>query len=414
MTGLALVIDPLSTGQEYAEAFRRGGVEPIAVLSGEPTELTRPSWHPERFVRVHRLDTDFGGDVDRLAARLQEYEPVCLVPGSEPGVPLYDALEPLVLPGTGNDPALRAARCDKGAMGAAIAAAGLPHLREICSGDCDEIERWLTETDLLAEQVVVKPANSYCTDNVHVVTPAADDWKSLVRSMVGIVNQLGRLTDAVVVQEVARGVEYLVDTYSVGGRHGLVDVCRYGKYGRGDRIGIYDRVDFLPPHHPDVAVLEPYVLHVLDAVGVRNGCGHAEVMMTAQGPRLIEIGARPAGGGHQMISRLATGDNHIDRTIAHRLAGEFRAGYRLRQFVRGVFISAPREGVWRNAEVFDGVDDLPTFHAKNFPHTTGDHVRATEDLGSFLAWVVLSGPDERAIDDDYRHLRERERCIVIE
>jgi hypothetical protein len=113
----------------------------------------------------------------------------------------------------------------------------------------------------------------------------------------------------------------LVDTYSVGGRHGLVDVCRYTKRQFGDRIGIYDCVEFLPPADPDVALAWSYTQRVLDAVGVRNGCGHVEVMLTPDGPRLIEIGSRPAGGGHQLITEIATGDNHIKRTVAHRERG---------------------------------------------------------------------------------------------
>ena len=65
---------------------------------------------------------------------------------------------------------------------------------------------------------------------------------------------------------------------------------------------------------------------MLDAVGIRIGCGHVEVMMTADGPRLIEVAARLAGGGHQMVSELATGDNHIKRTVAHRVRGEVGTG----------------------------------------------------------------------------------------
>jgi len=72
---------------------------------------------------------------------------------------------------------------------------------------------------------------------------------------------------------------------------------------------------------------------VLDAVGVRNGCGHTEVIVTAEGPRLLEVGARPAGGGHQMITELATGTNQIRRTVDHRVLGRFEAGYELQQFV---------------------------------------------------------------------------------
>jgi hypothetical protein len=404
-----VVVDPLSTGQEYAPAFEAAGLTPVAVLSQDPTEAMRPSWHPERFAHVHRHD----GDLQALAAMLRSYRPEALVPGAECGVPLYDALVPLVLPGTGNVDGLGAARYDKGAMGAAVAAAGVPHLRQVCSDDPDLIERWLTRTGLLEGDFVVKPANSAGTDDVHLVSPGSD-WRSLVSALTGRVNLAGRVTDAVVVQEYARGVEYLVDSYSVDGRHGLVDVCRYTKYGRAGRIGIYDRVDFLPPDDPVVHTLWDYVSKVLDAVGIRNGCGHAEVMLTADGPRLIEIGARPAGGGHQLICELATGDNQIARTVDHRARREFRSGYQLQQFVRGVFISAPRAGVWRNAEVFDGVDSLPTFYAKHFPYGTGDVVPVTEDLASFLAWVVLAGPDDEAIDVDYDAIRDRERRIVVE
>jgi len=404
----AVIVDPLSTGQDYPEAFRAAGLTPVAVLSAEPNDFTRASWHPERFEHVHRFD----GDLDALAAELRSYEPVALVPGAECGVPLYDRLEPLVLPGTGNVTDLSAARFDKGAMGAAVAAAGVPNLRQFCSDDPDLVEKWLVEGGLVDREFVIKPANSAGTDNVHLVSPG-DDWRSLVEGITGQVNQAGRVTDAVVVQEYARGVEYLVDSYSIDGEHGLVDVCRYTKYGRGDRIGIYDRVDFLAPEDREVRLLWPYVRQVLDAVGIRNGCGHAEVMLTADGPRLIEIGARPAGGGHQLICDLATGDNQIRRTVAHRARGEFRSGYELRRFVRGVFISAQRAGVWHNAEVFNGVDALPTYYAKNFPSGTGDVVRATEDLGSFLAWVILAGPDEAAIDADYGLIRGWEQQIEI-
>ena len=154
-------------------------------------------------------------------------------------------------------------------------------------------------------------------------------------------------------------------------------------------------------------------LALLDAVGIRNGCGHAEIMLTADGPRLIEVAARPAGGGHQMISKLATGDNHIERTVRHRVFGDFKPGFELIQYLSGVFISSPAEGVWQNAELFDCVESLATFHAKHFPAGTGDLVPATDDIFTFLAWVILAGPDKAALDADYARLKELERQIRI-
>jgi biotin carboxylase len=261
--------------------------------------------------------------------------------------------------------------------------------------------------------MVVKPPKSAGTDNVHIV-PAGADWRPYFDQICGQVNKLGLINDAVLVEEFAEGTEYLIDTYSVDGRHGLVDVCRYTKSRRSDRIGIYELVDFVAPDDPAVATVWPFMQQVLDAVGVRNGCGHSEVIITADGPRFLEIGARPAGGGHQMITELATGSNHILRTVAHRARGEFWPSYELKQHVCSVVISAPVSGIWRNAEIFANVDKLPTYWKQWFGGSTGDYVRQTDDIYTYLGWVVLASPDEDAVRADYRHIKDLERQISIE
>jgi hypothetical protein len=153
---------------------------------------------------------------------------------------------------------------------------------------------------------------------------------------------------------------------------------------------------------------------VLDAVGIRNGCCHTEVIITREGPRLLEVGARPAGGGHQMISKLATGSNHIERTVAHRVRGEFQPGYQLIQYVCSVVVSAPEAGIWRNQDLFADVDSLATFHLKHFYFGTGDLVPAPAGLSSMLGWVVLVSTDKEAMDADYRRIKHLERQIRVD
>lgn len=410
MSRYAVIVDPLSTGQDYPAAFREAGYSPVAVLSSPtPPAAYLPSWHPERFDHVHAFD----GDLEGLVQQLRRYATGFVVAGAESGVELTDALVERVAPGSGNLARLAGARRDKWDMAVALARSGVPHLRQVCTDDPLVVEAWLAETGLGSEPIVLKPPKSGGADNVHLVPPGAD-WRPAFAAVLGAANVFETHNEAVLVSEFARGTEFLVDTYSVDGRHGLVDVCRYTKLSCGDRIGIYDCVHFLAPDDPQVAAVWPYTKRVLDAVGIRNGCGHVEVMLTPSGPRLIEIGARPAGGGHQMITEIATGDNQIGRTVAHRVRGEFKGGYRLRQHLRGVFISSPRAGVWRNAEVFGEVDRLPTFHAKNFPYTSGDRVPATESLFSFLAWVILTSSDPQAVDRDYRQVKEWERQIQVD
>lgn len=408
----AVVVDPLGTGSEYPAAFGAEGVEVVAVMSRpEPIALYAASWQPGNFRHVHVWDGR-PGSVPELAGTLRAYDPVCLIAGSETGVELAEALVELVVPGTGHVPALAAARRDKWAMATAVRDAGIPHLRQLSSDSEAEVAAWLADAGLAGGRIVLKPPKSAATDNVHLVAPG-QDWRPVFRQILGHVNEFGILNESVLVQEFAAGTEYLIDSYSVDGVHGLVDVCRYSKVQRGDRIGVYDLVDFLPPDSPDVAPLWTYARQVLDAVGVRNGCCHTEVIATPDGPRFLEVGARPAGGGHQMITKLATGTNHIERTVAHRVRGEFDPSYELVRFVCSVVISAPRAGTWRNAEAFDGVDALPTFHTKHFYYGTGDTVPAPAGLSSMLGWVVLASADHDAMQADYRRIRELERAVQV-
>jgi len=416
MTRYAIIVDPLSTGQEYAAAFRAEGVAPIAVLStAKPVKVLLDSWHPENFEHVHYYTGDLDeASVSALAEELAGYDPLCIIVGAETGVRLYEALVVKLAPGSGNVPELSDARRDKWEMAQAAARAGVPLIKQLFSADADEIARWISDNELEQSDLVVKPPNSGGTDDVHIVPAGSDEWRQLLARMATDVNHLGMVNGGILIQEFAAGNEYLVDSYSVDGQHGLVDVCRYTKLRKGDRIGIYDRVDFLPPDHPETTLVWDYTKLVLEALGFRNGCGHAEIMLTPNGPRLIEIAERPAGGGHQKISKIATGSNHIVRTVRHRVYGEYRESYELLQHLCGVFISAPYAGIWRNAEIFDELEQLPTYVDKNFPKGTGDWVESTDDLSSFLAWVTLVAPDEESIDLDYRRVKELEKQIVID
>ncbi len=416
MARYAIIVDPLSTGQEYPHAFRDAGVTPVAVLSTpKPVHVLEDSWHPENFEQVHYFEGDYAPDrIASLAADLAKYEPICIIPGAESGIRLYEALVVKLLPGTGNVGTLSDARRDKWEMAKAVAKAGVAHLRQLFSDSADEIAAWIADNDLQNCDLVVKPPNSGGTDDVHLVPAGSDAWRPLLERMATQVNHLGLVNGGILIQEFAAGNEFLVDSYSVAGKHGLVDVCRYTKVRKGDRIGIYDRVDFLTPDDEQTQTVWNYTLKVLDGLGFRNGCGHAEVMLTPNGPRLIEIAERPAGGGHQLITKMATGDNHILRTVAHRARGEFKESYQLLQHLSGVFISAEHAGIWRNAEIFDEIEQLPTYVAKNFPKGTGDWVESTDDLSSFLAWVTLAGPTEEAINVDYRRVKEIEAQIVID
>ncbi|CAM5613475.1 hypothetical protein SRIMM317S_01611 [Streptomyces rimosus subsp. rimosus] len=305
------LIDPYSEAAEYANAFRARGVEPVAVLSTPaPLKSYLHGWKPEAFHATHFYDGDFA----KLAETVRGYDPVAVIPGNESAVRLVDAVVEELTPGAGNVPALSAARRDKWPMAQAVASAGVPHLRTFATASEEEAAGWLRENGLEGQALVLKPRCSGGTDGVHKVE-AGEDWRPSFRRLLGSVNMFDLTNDSIVIQEFAPGTEFVVDTYSVDGRMGLVAVVRYSKSARGNRIGVYDAEDYLQPDDPLVGVLESYTRQVADAVGIRTGCTHTEIMLTDDGPRLIEIAARLDGGCAQQAARLATGDCQIDRAV---------------------------------------------------------------------------------------------------
>ncbi|MFD0385918.1 ATP-grasp domain-containing protein [Streptomyces stramineus] len=226
--------------------------------------------------------------------------------------------------------------------------------------------------------------------------------------ILGLVNGFLLRNETVIVQEFLEGPEYIVDLYSVDGRHGLVDTCVYAKHDRGPRIGIYDVADFLPPDHPDVAVLAAYTMRAADAVGIRNGSTHAEVIMTAEGPRLVELAARYSGSCMMLSGSLATGDNQIERTVRHLLDGEFTPGFRLVREVRTLWLCADFAGPVRHMEILRRIAELPTVRNLSVP-PEGKEVPMTNDVTTSLGWVIQSAADWASIEKDSARIRELER-----
>ncbi|GAA2974126.1 ATP-grasp domain-containing protein [Actinokineospora diospyrosa] len=409
--GPAVVVDPYSSGALFASALAERGIEVVAVLSSEkPPEAYASSYRPQDY-------TDpivFRGDLAEVADRLRPLDPRCVIAGCESGVELTERLAPLVAPWRSNVAELADARRDKWAMAKAVAAAGLPIIPQICTDDADEVRDWLLRAGLTGRDLVIKPPKSASTDGVVKVAGGAD-WAGVFAANLGRVNQFGEVDDRLLVQQLVTGTEYVIDTFTQDGVHALVDVCRYSKVDNGPYMAVYDTMRWLPETDPAIPALLDYARQVLDAVGVRYGAAHVEIMNTADGPLLIELGARPHGGGQPRFNRVATGDSQIDRTV-RSLAGEpVSADYRLVQHQLCVFHIAPSSGTVHGVSALEKVRDLPSHHFSVQNLVEGGPVRATGNLVDSLdfGFAILSHPDAAQVDADHRVVRDLERELVI-
>ncbi|ARF54208.1 ATP-grasp domain-containing protein [Streptomyces gilvosporeus] len=411
--GPAVIVDPFSSGGLYAPAFRAAGVPVVAVVSyPQIPPAYAGSFRPEDFDAVLTWD----GDEDALVARLRALGPRCVLPGAEIGVELADRLAARVVPEVANVPHLAAARRHKYAMAQAVSAVGLPVIRQLCTDDPDEVTAWLEKEGLTGHDLVVKPPKSASTDGVTRIAGGLG-WREEFEAQLGRLNQWRIRNDQMLVQEYATGTEYVIDVFTHDGRHTVTDVCRYRKIDSGGQMAVYESMDWVPEDRPEVPELLHYTRRVLDAVGFRWGAAHVEVMRTADGPRLIEVNARPHGGGHPRFCRTATGDSQVDRAVAYFTGRTpLPSGYELRRPVRVVFLISRSAGVVRNAEVLDAIREVKSHHVSAVAVRTGDRIAPTKDLlGTLsLGFVVLAHQDPAQLDADHAEIRRIESLLTVD
>jgi biotin carboxylase len=300
-------------------------------------------------------------------------------------------------------------------MSAAVAAAGLPVIPQVATADPEEVASWLIRTGLHGGDLVIKPPKSASTDGVTRV-PADRDWRAAFAAGLGHRNRLGLINDVLVVQQHVTGTEYVVDTFSHGGRHTVTDVCRYRKVDNGPHMAVYDAMEWVPPDDPVLPEIIGYARGVLDAVGLRYGPAHVELMATEDGPRMIEVGARAHGGGQPRFCAVATGDSQVLRT-ARYFAGQGTPpdGYQLVKHMLVVFHIARESGIVSGTGVLDTVRSLPSHHFSVRHFGDGDLIEVTKDLfGTLdLGFVVLADSDRDQVLADYAKIRELESRLIV-
>jgi hypothetical protein len=141
-----------------------------------------------------------------------------------------------------------------------------------------------------------------------------------------------------------------------------------------------------------------------------------ELMHTDDGPRLIEVGARMCGSIHYPeFGRTATGESQLERIVRYCCGDrDIRPDYTLRRHLRVTFLVARTPGIVRNAEVFDGIPQLASYHVGAVHVENDAWVPRTTDLFTALGMVSLAHDDEEQVLADYATIRRWEADLVIE
>ncbi len=406
----ALIVDPYSTGVLFADYLRARGYRCIAVQSGpELVESLLRTYRPDDYEALF----SHTGDLDALVTQLSGYDIRCVLPGNESAVELADALGAR-LGVRGNDPATTKIRRNKFEMIERISAAGLHAARQKLVMTEDEAGDWAQAH--ARWPVVIKPLDSASTDNVHVCHSEAevrDGFQRIVHSR----NLCGLQNTRALVQSYLDGLEYVVNTVSRDGRHYICDILESRKRSLNGSPLIYDFYRLLAPQGEVQDQLSRYIIGVLDALEIRNGGGHAEIRMTAEGPALIEIAAR-AMGPLGSTTTIAQGTGHdqaelivdalTEGTVFNGLVGN---SYRMNKHAMVVYLPSTVDGILGELPILDHLNTLPSLQSYQLIPKIGGRIQRTMDLTSVLAKIYLVHEDGAQVDRDYAQIRELEAAF---
>lgn len=404
---VCVIVDAYSTAKDYPLLFAQRGWQCVHV-QGTPDLLPvfAPSFCPERYLVniVHQ------GDVEQTLAAVRSYQPTLVIAGIEPGVLLADVLSErlgLLTNGTGHS----LARRDKFAMAQSLTRIGIAAAAQYKSNDGQQIVAW--SCDHGRWPVVVKPIHSAGTDGVTICSSPQEVGQACA-AILGQRNIVGLINDEVMVQDFLRGTEYVVNTVSRDGRHFVNDIWQSTKRRLSGASYIYDREELLPVDGPAQSQLVPYVLRVLDALGIQHGPAHSEVILTADGPVLIETGARIAGAMNQQAIASCVGHSQLELTVlAYADPTEFllatKHPYTLQQHMFNVDLISERAGIVREIPMLPSLRALPTLFDLSLKVRPGSLIRQTVDLHSSPGLLTLVGAKREHLMSDYLQIRALEK-----
>jgi biotin carboxylase len=416
------VVDPISTGGVVAlEAYCRG-YSVIAVWSAEITDELK------HHVPLACTDLQYTAQIDERASISETASAlrrvvgsdmlVACICGGESGVTLCDHLsEELGLPSNGT--AIRHRR-DKKVQQELVGQSGLRAVRQAGGTQWSDVKGFV-ESEALP--IVVKPVESAGSDGVKLCH-TKEDAEAHFHLLMNAQQKVGSQGAAVLCQEFLRGKEYVVDHVSCDGEHKTVAIWVYDKRPANGSEFVYFGMLPVPSDSPEAKALIPYVRGVLDALQIKYGATHGEVMMTESGPCLVEMNCRAHGGDGAWVplaKALNGGYSQVDATIDSFLdvasfnnlpdvpPAPFQAAG------QEVMVVSYTEGTVKSTPGYEVIRRLPSFVSLETGYGPGSRVERSVDLFTLVGSAILMHQDAEVLSRDIQTIRQLENeCTIFE
>ncbi|MFP3845748.1 ATP-grasp domain-containing protein [Priestia filamentosa] len=253
-----------------------------------------------------------------------------------------------------------------------------------------------SQEDLLANSnhikfpVIVKPSNDSGSRNVYLcqgIEEVSIAVQTILRSSENIVGQ--SIDSEILIEEFLSGPEFSVEAYTVHGHTTILGITK--KIVTPHPFSIEVGHDFPAQLNSDEeASIQELVKESLNVIGVDFAVTHTEVKLTKDGPKIVEINARPGGDEIPELAKAVTG---IDlKTLAFyvtlgkgidslSLSSPIASSASIR------FLLANKAG----KAVFNKDFNSPYIKQKKWYIQNGDTVPKTENNFNRLGYFIIHG-----------------------
>ena len=280
---------------------------------------------------------------------------------------------------------------DKFSVRQRLQARGVAQAGHRLASNEDEI---LLAIEELGFPVLIKPCDGYASQNVVVIEGPEDlePWISPVPSLATQAKDYGlgvRSNQRFVIERYLTGSFIGCDTMSLGGQHHF--------------LGLNEKVMHPPPSFtirggcfipaaPGMEAIRDYAFSLLDAVGFDFGAAHIEMMITTDGPELIEINPRLVSAKIPRLMGYGLGRSvYADLVSLHLGEGAFLAQEHAMLFAVSRWITAERAGRLTRVILPDWTD--PGICSFEILKREGALVRPPFENVDRIGYVMTAGSD---------------------
>jgi hypothetical protein len=262
-------------------------------------------------------------------------------------------------------------------------------------------------------RVVVKPVRGVASESVYLCDNVRQ-VKEACRNILGApVFGEKAVHETVLVQEFLVGGEYAVDVVSRNGSHKVAAVWRYDKRPANGAAFCYFQTELVDcDTDANVQAVCDYAVAALTALGVKWGLSHNEMIVTDQGPTLVEVNCRQHNMDFCPLTMTCIGYNALDMTLEAFLGSDddwdkFPDLPYLRAHGSMVHLVNTVTGRLRDLQHLQELHDLPSVMNWQIYEHFGEQGRVIEptiDIRTDAGWVQLANEDPFAMQRDYEQI----------